>query len=91
VLSLLAPLLLPWTALLLLWPAAYFSALVAFSLLLGLRHRSGYALLGVVAAFVMHTAWALGFFLGFWNHRERIWLREMAVPLRLRAATGDGS
>lgn len=90
-LSLLAPLLLPWTALLLLWPAAYFAALLAFSLLLAVRQRSGYALLGGVAALVMHTAWALGFFLGFWNHRERIWLREMAVPLRLRAATGDGS
>jgi succinoglycan biosynthesis protein ExoA len=89
--SLVAPLLLPWTALPLLWPAAYLSVLLAFSVVLCLRHRVAAGLLGGVAALVMHTAWALGFFLGFWHHRERVWLREMAVPLRLRAATGDGS
>lgn len=90
-LTLLAPLLLPWTALLLLWPVTYLSALLAVSVALGVRHRQACGLLGGVAALVMHTAWALGFFLGFWNHRERVWLREAAVPLRLRAATGDGT
>ncbi len=89
-LSLLAPLLLPWTALLLLWPAVYLAALTAFSLRLYAQHKQLCALWAGVAALVMHTAWAFGFFLGFWNHRERVWLREMAVPMRLQAATGDG-
>jgi succinoglycan biosynthesis protein ExoA len=90
-LSCLALLLWPWTALLLLWPAAYLSGLVAFSLLLCVRHRRACGLWAGVAAVVMHGAWALGFFVGLFNHRERIWLREMAAPLRLQAATGDGS
>jgi succinoglycan biosynthesis protein ExoA len=89
--SLLAPLLLPWTALLLLWPVAYLSVLAVFSIALYVRRGQACALLAGGAALVMHTAWALGFFLGFWHHRERVWLRETAVPLALRAATGDGS
>lgn len=90
-LSVLAPLLLAWTALPLLWPMAYLCALLAFSLYASVRHADWCGLWTGVAAAVMHTAWALGFFLGFWNHKERVWLREQAVPLRLRAATGDGT
>jgi len=90
-LCLAAPLLLPWTALPLLWPAAYLAVLAAFSLYLCARYRQWCGLWAGLAALAMHTAWALGFFLGFWQHRERVWLREMAVPLRLRAMTGDGS
>jgi succinoglycan biosynthesis protein ExoA len=89
--SLAAPLLLPWTALGLLWPATYLAVLLAFTLLLVVRQRSVCALWCGVAALVMHSAWALGFFAGFGQHRERIWLRGMAVPLRIQAATGDGT
>lgn len=90
-LSLTAPLLLPWTALGLLWPATYLAVLAAFSLVLSLRHRAPCALWCGVAALIMHSAWALGFFIGFRRHRERVWLRDMAVPLRIQAATGDGT
>lgn len=89
--SLLALLLWRWAPLLLLWPAAYLGALLAFSLLLCARHRQLCGLWAAAAAVIMHTAWALGFFAGFFHHRERIWLREMAVPLRLQTATGDAS
>lgn len=90
-LSLAAPLLLPWTYWGLLWPAAYLTVLALSSVLLAVRHRALCALWCGVAALVMHSAWALGFFAGFGQHRERIWLRGMAVPLRIQAATGDGT
>lgn len=76
----------PW---LLLWPALYAAALVLTCSALALRHRSLDALLGVGAAATMHTAWALGFAVGLWAHRERLWARHMAVPLKLRPITGE--
>ena len=88
VLSLLTLPLSPW---LLIWPAVYLSVLGAFALLLCARHRDPCALWSSVAALVMHTAWALGFFVGLVSHRERVWMREMAVPLRLQVATGAES
>src|SRR6185369_12408112 len=78
-LSLLALLTLPWSPWLLIWPAVYLSALGAFAVLLCARHRDACALYSSIAAAVMHTAWALGFFSGLVSHRERVWLREMAV------------
>ncbi len=82
---------LPWSPWLLIWPAVYLGVLGAFALLLCARHREACALWSSLAALVMHTAWALGFFVGLVSHRERVWLREMAVPLRFRVATGSES
>jgi succinoglycan biosynthesis protein ExoA len=89
--SVLALMTLPWSPWLLIWPAVYLSVLGAFAVLLCARHRQACALWSSLAALVMHTAWALGFFSGLVNHRERVWLREMAVPLRLRVLTGEES
>lgn len=88
-LSVLAVLATPWTAWLLAWPVLYLAVLCAVSCQLALRQRQACALLGVAAALTMHTAWALGFFTGFFAHRERLWDRRMAVPLQLRAVTGE--
>lgn len=90
-LSTLALLTLPLSPWLLIWPAVYLSVLGAFAVWLCARHGQLCALWSSVAALVMHTAWALGFFVGLVHHRERVWMREMAVPLRLRAATGSES
>jgi succinoglycan biosynthesis protein ExoA len=90
VLSILSLLTLPWSPWLLIWPAVYLSVLGAFALMLCARHRQFCALWSSLAALVMHTAWAVGFFAGLASHRERVWMRNMAVPLRLRVATrGD--
>jgi succinoglycan biosynthesis protein ExoA len=75
----------PW---LLLWPAFYASVLALVSCKLALRQRSPTGLLCMAVAATMHTAWALGFFVGLLTHRERPWAKHMAVPLRLRTATG---
>jgi len=91
VLSVIALLTLPWSPWLLIWPAVYLSVLGGFAVLLCARHRDFCALWSSVAALVMHTAWALGFFVGLINHRERVWMRDMAVPLRLQVATGAES
>jgi len=80
----------PWTAWLLTWPVVYLAVVCAVCCQLALRQRQACALLGVAAALTMHTAWALGFFSGFFAHRERLWGRHMAVPLQLRAVTGEG-
>ena len=73
----------PWWPALLLWPAFYVGVLVATSLALALRRRSLCGLLSGPAAFVMHTAWALGFFWGLLSLREQLWRPEAAAPLRL--------
>lgn len=86
--ALLAGAWLPW---LLAWPALYLLTLLAVACKLAWQHRSASALLGVAAAATMHTAWALGFFAGLALHRERIWLRHMAVPLSFRSITGGVS
>ncbi|HYP90326.1 MAG TPA: glycosyltransferase family 2 protein [Polyangiaceae bacterium] len=91
VLSVISLLTLPLSPWLLIWPAIYLSVLGAFAVLLCARHRDLCALWSSVAALVMHTAWALGFFVGLVNHRERVWMRDMAVPLRLQVATGAES
>ncbi len=50
---------------------------------LALRRRSLCGLLSGPAAFVMHTAWALGFFWGLLSLREQLWRPEAAAPLWL--------
>ena len=88
VLSLTSLVLLPVSWLFLGWPALYVAVLTAFALKLSLRQRSVVGLLSAPAAFTMHTAWAAGFFAGLLSHRERIWQREMTVPL---GAIGEGN
>jgi len=76
---------LPW---LMLWPAAYATVLLAVSVGLAARHRSLCGLLAGPSAFVMHTAWALGFFQGMLSLRESVWQPEEAIPLWDGAAVG---
>jgi succinoglycan biosynthesis protein ExoA len=71
----------------LLWPAFYVLVLTVFSIKLAVQHRTAAGLLAGRAAFTMHMAWACGFFSGLISHRERIWQREMTVPLPV----GEGS
>ena len=73
----------PWWPALLLWPALYVGLLVATSLVVALRRRSLCGLLSGPAAFVMHTAWALGFYWGLLSVREPRWRPGAAVPLWL--------
>ena len=73
VLSLLALALCAWLPWLLAWPAMYLLALALTSVQLAWRHRSACGLLGGVAAGIMHTSWALGFFSGLAFVRERPW------------------
>jgi succinoglycan biosynthesis protein ExoA len=87
--SALALLAAPWQPWLLIWPALYVCSLLLASFMLAMKHRSLTALWCSVAALTMHTAWALGFLGGFWAHRERLWARHMAVPLRVRPITGE--
>src|SRR5690606_27128246 len=77
-----------WAPWLLAWPALYLSVLAVTSLALAVRHRSVCGLLGGPAAFVMHTAWALGFFDGMVTLREPAWRPESATPLRDATAFG---
>jgi len=86
--STVALLLAAWVPWLVLWPAAYAAVLAAVSVALAARHRSTCGLLAGPAAFVMHTAWALGFFEGMLSLREREWRPEAATPLWDSAAVG---
>lgn len=88
-LSLMALLAAPWLLWSLLGPAFYVMVVGAVCCKLAVEQRSACGLLGVPAALTMHAAWALGFFSGLVAHRERLWARHMAVPLRLRAITGE--
>ncbi len=65
-----------WSPLLLWWPALYLALLGLASLALAARHRSACGLLAGTAAFVMHTAWALGFYWGLMSLRESRWRGE---------------
>jgi succinoglycan biosynthesis protein ExoA len=79
--SVVAVTVIPWSSILLVWPALYLLILAASSLSLAARHRSVCGLLAGPVAFVMHTAWAIGFFAGLVARRETKWRAEMAVPL----------
>ncbi len=79
-LSVVAVLIAPWFAWALWWPAFYLTVLLGVGLALSFKHRSWVGLLAGPAAFVMHTAWALGFFKGLLVHRESPWSMTAAVP-----------
>ncbi|WP_051378225.1 glycosyltransferase family 2 protein [Derxia gummosa] len=68
-------------------PGAYLGALAWISVWIALRQRSTCGLLAGPAAFVMHNAWALGFFNGLITVREKPWSVEAAEPLVLAPAT----
>lgn len=72
-LSLLALVVAPLTPWLMIWPAFYLLVLALTGVGLAVRHRSLSGLLGAPAAFVMHTAWAIGFFRGLITYREVPW------------------
>lgn len=55
------------------WPVLYTAILAATGVMLALKHRSICGLLAAPAAFVMHTAWSLGFLWGFVKVREKRW------------------
>ncbi len=55
------------------WPLSYLTVLAVASLALLAKHRSICALFAGPAAFVMHSAWASGFFYGLWSVREAKW------------------
>jgi succinoglycan biosynthesis protein ExoA len=64
------------------WPLFYLTMLAAVSLALFAKHRSICALFAGLAAFVMHSAWASGFFYGVLFVKERRWkIDEQIVPL----------
>ena len=86
--SVFALLLSAWLPILLLWPGFYLAVLVNTSLVLALHHRSLCGLLGGPSAFVMHTAWALGFFWGLIFVQEPPWRPEAAAPLWLDSPIG---
>ncbi len=63
----------PFAPFLLLWPFLYTGILGATSVVTALRCRSACGLLAGPAAFVMHTAWAIGFLFGMATHRQESW------------------
>jgi succinoglycan biosynthesis protein ExoA len=87
--SVLALIFAAWVPLLLWWPAAYFALLSSTSIFLATRQRSLCGLLSGPAAFVMHTAWALGFCWGLLSVREQRWRPEAAAPLWPENSLGD--
>ncbi|WP_085315225.1 glycosyltransferase family 2 protein [Derxia lacustris] len=62
-------------------PVAYLGALLWASIWIAVARRSLCGLLAGPAAFVMHNAWALGFFNGMITVREKPWSVEAAEPL----------
>jgi succinoglycan biosynthesis protein ExoA len=80
-----------WAPLLLWWPGVYLGLLATASIVLAVRHRSFCGLFAGPAAFVMHTAWALGFFWGLLSVREQLWRPEAAAPLWLDTPLGDSA
>jgi succinoglycan biosynthesis protein ExoA len=73
--------LLPFHALGLVWPLAYLTILAGTSAYFALFQRSASGLLAGPAAFVMHTAWALGFLGGLLGRREAAWSPASTRPL----------
>lgn len=80
----------PWMPWLLVWPVLYLSVLMGTSLALMFKHRSGAALLAAPAAFVMHSAWAIGFFRGMLTYREQAWTEKSVEPLALSGSSAAG-
>jgi succinoglycan biosynthesis protein ExoA len=73
-LSVLALVVAPWFPYLLGWPALYVIVLITVSVRLALQYQSFCGLLAGLAAGVMHTAWASGFWLGMLTIREARWI-----------------
>lgn len=80
-LSALALVLAAWLPILLVWPAMYLAVLAVTSISLAARRRSPCGLMAGPSAFVMHTAWGLGFFLGLIFIRESAWRASSVAPL----------
>lgn len=72
------------------WPMLYLSILLCTSLALTFKHRNAAALLAAPAAFVMHTAWAIGFFKGLLAFRERPWTEKNAQPIAISGSSVAG-
>jgi len=70
----------PWFAL---WSAFYLAALGAASVGIAVKRRSICGLLAGPAAFVMHSAWALGFLGGFIRGNDNRWSPNDAEPIKL--------
>jgi hypothetical protein len=64
------------------WPLAYLAILIGFGISQTFARKSLCALLAPVAALVMHTGWAVGFFWGWLSTRERAWVPDVSVALR---------
>jgi len=71
----------PWTVIPLAWPLIYLVTLLCFGIAQAIKRHSACGLLTVLAALVMHTAWAFGFFWGWLSKRERPWLpKQIMAP-----------
>ena len=68
------------------WPLLYAAILVLTSVFVAARHRSVCGLLAGPAAFVMHTAWGLGFLRGFLFHQPSAMVS--AIPARSKTVVG---
>jgi succinoglycan biosynthesis protein ExoA len=71
----------PLTPLFLVWPAIYLSILAAASVHAAVTRGSACGLLVGVAAFVMHTAWAVGLLTALIRSPERRWQKSDQLPL----------
>lgn len=71
----------PVWPLLLMFPMLYFFALLLTAGSFLIRKRSACALLTPAVAWVMHMAWACGFFKSLLSTRERVWKSERTKPL----------
>jgi succinoglycan biosynthesis protein ExoA len=80
--SMIAIILCPWTLAALAWPLSYVAILLGFGATQSLSRRSLCGLLVPLAALVMHSAWATGFFWGYLSIRERIWTPDTNVALQ---------
>jgi succinoglycan biosynthesis protein ExoA len=71
----------PWTMVPLTWPLSYLIILVCLAIAKSITRRSLCGLLTALAALIMHTAWALGFFWGWLSIRERSWVPGQKVNM----------
>ncbi|MFS2007349.1 glycosyltransferase family 2 protein [Duganella sp. CT11-25] len=73
---------------LLAWPLLYLAILTAGSLKIALDKQSACGLLAGPAAFVMHTAWALGLFWGLATVRQPAWAPDPSSVAASRVVAG---
>jgi succinoglycan biosynthesis protein ExoA len=84
-LLLLCILALPWYPWMGIWPALYLAVLALTACAVAVKHRSLCGLLGLLAAAIMHVAYALGFFCGMVWRREVRWQPSSVRPLVLES------